>query len=237
MNIHDVEKVEYPATCWLEAIFARQTELLHKYHGIEKANGLLQTEDLPVNINDRFGQARIKDFAWRFTEELGESLECLQQYTEHEQWSNSPEVTHFREELADALHFLTELSIMVDLKPDGLVPSSGDHTPDGRPDYRLMVLLGDSDGRLVLPRVSRRDLEATAFQAIMELALACNTLKNKPWKQTQLITDAARFREHLKGCWFMFGQLLYFAGYDARAVYDMYFRKSEVNKFRQRSKY
>ena len=46
----------------LEAIFNRQEELMSKYHDIEKRSGLLQTEDCPVNLDDKRGQARIKDF-------------------------------------------------------------------------------------------------------------------------------------------------------------------------------
>ena len=48
----------------LVAIFNRQKELMSKYHDIEKRSGLLQTEDCPVNLDDKRGQARIKDFSW-----------------------------------------------------------------------------------------------------------------------------------------------------------------------------
>ena len=61
----------------LKAIFERQRELMEKYHDIELKSGLLQTEDCPVNLDDKRGQARIKDFSWRITEEVGEALDAI----------------------------------------------------------------------------------------------------------------------------------------------------------------
>ena len=51
MNINDVEdrEVKFKGDK-LEAIFNRQLELMEKYHKIEKANGLLQTEKVPVPL-------------------------------------------------------------------------------------------------------------------------------------------------------------------------------------------
>ena len=86
----------------LKAIFDRQRELMIKYHDIEFKSGLMQTEDCPVNLDDKKGQARIKDFAWRITEEIGEAIDAL---------CNS-EKLHYEEELIDGLHFLTEMTIL-----------------------------------------------------------------------------------------------------------------------------
>ena len=92
----------------LEAIFNRQKELMAKYHHIEKRSGLLQTEDCPVNLDDKRGQARLKDFSWRVIEEVGEALDAR---------DNS---MHFCEELIDGLHFLTELTILAGIEPKDL---------------------------------------------------------------------------------------------------------------------
>ena len=122
----------------LDLIFSRQRELMEKYHEIEKANGLLQTEDVPVNIHDAAGQARLKDFAWRVTEELGEAM---------------------------------------------------------------------------------------------------NTLKNKPWKQSQMLTDETHYLEEIADAFHFFIELCILSGLDAQSLFDIYFDKSAVNKFRQRSNY
>jgi hypothetical protein len=71
----------------------------------------------------------------------------------------------------------------------------------------------------------------------MALGMLGNTLKMKPWKQTQVLTDESYFnqllgiavKEYLNFCQYM--------GMDLDTLFDYYYRKSEVNLFRIRSKY
>mgnify|MGYP003575868748 CR=1 FL=1 len=229
MNIHDVGKVEYPTTCWLTAIFQRQRELMEKYHPIEKANGLLQTEMFPLNLHDRFCQQRIKDFCWRVTEEIAEASECFKEldfYTED--WATSDKLDHYREELMDALHFLTELSILIGLGPEDVCPIE-----NGKPTARLHNLLE----HVHVGVATVEDLFIGAFETIMELGIAANCLKNKPWKQTHQLTDEIYFKAQIIRVWKKFFKLLFDIEFTPEMVYDMYIRKSEVNKFRQRSNY
>jgi len=115
MNINDVTDEDIldflGDTDMLEAIFDRQKELMEKYHPIEAANDLLLSPDVPVDLDSAKGQARLKDFAWRVTEELGEAMNCLK----NKPWKQTQMLTdrdHFYEELADALHFMVELFIL-----------------------------------------------------------------------------------------------------------------------------
>lgn len=112
MNVNDVKKEDVVINGdMLQSIFDKQKSLMEKYHHIEKDNGLLQTEDCPVNMNDPKGQARLKDFAWRITEEIGEAMNCLK----NKPWKQShmeTDVTHYQEELIDGLHFFVELLIL-----------------------------------------------------------------------------------------------------------------------------
>lgn len=139
MNINDVTN---PTTTegldMLEAIFQKQRQLIEKYHPIEAANGLLQTHDVPVNLDDAKGQARLKDMTWRVVEELGEAMNCL---------------------------------------------------------------------------------------------------KNKPWKQTQMETDKDHYLEEIADAFHFFIELCITSGLDAKGLYDLYFRKNQVNQFRIRSNY
>lgn len=137
MNVNDAEKEQIKGDK-LDAIFVRQKELMEKYHNIEKEKGLLQTDLVPVDINSHLGQARLKDFAWRITEELGEAMNCL---------------------------------------------------------------------------------------------------KNKPWKQTQMETDRTHYEEEIIDAFHFFIELCILSGFDADSLAEMYLRKSQVNKFRQRSNY
>jgi len=76
-----------------------------------------------------------------------------------------------------------------------------------------------------------------AWDIVYQLGLMCNTLKNKPWKQTQMLTDKELFTKHLDFAWsYMYTLLLKELGRDEE-IYLYYFKKNKVNQFRQRSKY
>ena len=109
MNVNDVSDDDIPTPDakydMLDLIFGRQASLMAKYHKIEANNGLLQTsQDPPLNLHDRYVQSRLKDFAWRVTEEIAEATEA---------WIIHPDnPEHFYEEISDAFHFLIELNIL-----------------------------------------------------------------------------------------------------------------------------
>lgn len=209
----------------LKAIFARQMELIEKYHDIEERNGLLQTKDCPVNLNDKKGQARIKDFAWRVTEELGEALD-----SRHDD-------LHFKEELIDGLHFLTELSILAGENPSTLVKESIDVFEYEIIDQELSSL----DHLEVIANVSKfvygnLSFDSVVVKFIENLGMMCNCLKNKPWKQSNMITDKRAFKKQLAKVWVSYVAILTNV-LTTEEIVKVYFRKSQVNKFRQRSNY
>ncbi len=118
MNVNDYNE-KLPDGDLLKAIFARQQQLIEKYHDIEAKNTGLDIPANPVDLNDRASQLRIKDFMWRITEELGEAANCLKL----KPWKSTPMVTdevHFLEEMIDAFHFMIELLIMVGFTPESL---------------------------------------------------------------------------------------------------------------------
>ncbi len=200
----------------LKAIFDRQKELMEKYHHIEARSGLLQTEDCPINLDDKRGQARIKDFAWRFMEEVGEALDAR----EHE--------LHCQEELIDGLHFLTELTILAGKDYNTIT----DFDLDGEGlDYLDMFY---DDGRELAVGF---DLEKLITQLVKELGMMCNCLKNKPWKQSHMRTDKNMFNNRLERVWLVYMGILAVAGLEAKDIVDIYLKKSQVNQFRQRSNY
>lgn len=217
MNVNDFQCNELEGDK-LIGIFSKQRALMDKYEQIEEANGLLQTKDIPVNLDDCKGQHRLKDFFWRATEEVAEALEAFQ----------DGDVTHFREELADALHFLVEACILANFKP---VPKSMRKEEDG-----LEVLFKDTFGAVAVS-LSATTIGDRALSFIMSLGLAANCLKNKPWKQSHMQTDRPKFYQRLNQAFEEFISLCKAAGFTAESLYDMYFRKNEVNKFRQRSGY
>jgi dimeric dUTPase (all-alpha-NTP-PPase superfamily) len=205
MNIHDFNSPdEYPVDL-LADIFAKQRELAEKYHPIEKANGFNVGEGIEVDLHNQFGQHRIKDFAWRVTEELMEANEA---------WYIN-DTDHCQEEVADALHFMVELCLIC-----------------GMTSVEFDIHDIDDDETMVAQFPSQ------IMGVVYNLGLACNCLKNKPWKQTQMLTDVTLFKKYIVRA---FMQLMFSARSagikDAEAMYDLYFRKNKVNQFRQDSKY
>lgn len=202
----------------LQAIFTRQKSLMNKYHDIELKSGLMQTEDCPVNLDDKRGQARIKDFSWRVTEELGEALEA------------KATKDHYQEELIDGLHFLTELTILAgkdhhNLLPEGTALYSKDRLEDLVENAKWVISQnGDS-------------LNYWVSKFIENLGMMCNCLKNKPWKQSMMKTDRNAFYGRLAEVWVLYITLLVVSGMDADSIVTTYLKKSQVNQFRQRSNY
>lgn len=207
----------------LQAIFTRQKELMEKYHHIEAASGLLQTEDCPVNLDDKRGQARLKDFSWRITEELGEALDAL--YIEQDQ-------THYIEELIDGLHFLTELTILAGRDWNTICQDVEFHEGDQLDDIftNSFVAFDPKNPEAV-------SFTGTVTHFIQNIGMMCNCLKNKPWKQTQMETNRENFYLHLDRVWLSYCGILAISDLTPEDTVDIYLKKSQVNKFRQRSNY
>lgn len=195
----------------LRAIFDRQKELMEKYHDIEFKSGLMQTEDCPVNLDDKRGQARIKDFSERITEEIGEALDAIRNE------SGESALLHFHEELIDGLHFLTEMTILTGY--------------DITKDYTLSDLINLGTVR------SSYTLNDLVSDHVMYLGMMCNCLKNKAWKQTMMKTNKENFYKHLKLVWSNYIAILTSQDLTEEEITDLYLRKSQVNQFRQRSNY
>lgn len=223
VNIEDFKAPETKGDK-LEAIFKRQKELMKKYHVIEAASGLLQTYDVPVDLDDAKGQARIKDFAWRCTEELMEAMDAYQNKT------------HFEEEIADALHFLVELIILAGLTakdmgeyiclPGTIISYRGESIPDN-----LDLLF------VCYTHWKTMTVKQMVLKFLISLGMTCHLLKNKPWVQTQRLTDRDEFKKRLIETFQGFIGICLVAKIGAESLYSLYFRKSDVNRFRQRSKY
>lgn len=212
---------EIQITDRLHLIFQRQAELMHKYHHIEAANGLLQTEAIPVDLQDRKGQARLKDFAWRITEEIAETLEAIDKH--------GIESDQAKEEIADSLHFLVEMAIISGIEPDHIVIVKD--SPDADCLDALWFLRLSLFSNNMLPT----KLLVTKF--IKDLGMVCNILKNKPWKQSLRETDPNEYRRRFIACIHSFVDICISLGITAEDIFNLYFHKSEVNKFRQANNY
>lgn len=201
----------------LDKIFEKQKELMVKYKDIERENGLLQTDRVPVDINSRTGQARLKDFCWRIVEELCELMTELKKtpyYGYHEK--------EIKEEAIDVLHFLVELSILADY--NFYLPGRGDKLEGIFNSYRKISDIS-------------KDMDIIQ-EMIYNLGMTAHELKNKPWKQSFKETDVESFKYYLSAVWHKYFQLLVYLGFtSAQEVYDAYMDKNSINKQRQNSGY
>jgi hypothetical protein len=205
MNINDFDDADkIPDNIW-QAIFEKQMQVALKYKDIEKMGTLLEEKD---NIDTANGQKWLKDFSWRVTEEIAEALEAKKSSFEVDVENEellAQYKQHYTEELIDALHFLTELTIIAGY------------------DY---TILGNAEG------------VEDEWEVVYWLGIMCNCLKNKPWKQSQMLTDRPKFENYLRRAWNkMYGVLKFEAQLSDADIYNLYFKKNEVNKFRIRSNY
>lgn len=80
-----------------------------------------------------------------------------------------------------------------------------------------------------------RDMLNAASQEIGE---AIQVLKNwKAWKQTEMASDEEHFKEELIDALHFYIEACIFAGITSEELHEIYFKKNEVNHFRQESNY
>lgn len=210
--LSDVIPTDFHEKDRLDLIFLRQHALAKKYVEIEVSNALCYTTDMPVDINDRFGQARLKDFFWRITEELTEAVDAKRTH------GHIP--SHTIEELADALHFMTEMYLLAGMSSEEWFTGSED---------KLEYLVSMS--------VPVGVLEDCCYEVIHHIGCASNCLKQRPWKVSHQLVDEPKFRDHLVKALPALIDCFVCLGLDANAIFTIYWKKAEVNNFRIRSNY
>lgn len=238
MNVNDIDPNTVPEPTaekdMLDLIFERQHSLAVKYTPIEKQNGLLETELFPGDLDDKFSQARMKNFAWRTQEELYEATESLS-HKEHDR-------VHFLEEMIDAVHFFTELNLFCGFNSKDVAEYYG-WTKENGDKMLFLESLADKLNNMTEGPMGKGDknypVPALIYTSIGQpIGDAMNKLKNKPWKQTHMVTDKEAFKSCLLCAWLGFFRVLHNVfDLSAKDIFTLYFKKSEVNKFRIKSQY
>ena len=120
LKIEEVPQPHIPVEKELEEIFRLQKELIEPYIGIE---GLPQ---YPIDVHTKENQTLIKDFISRVVEELGEAFESTLKLYDYWDLNNltvekvKPELINFNMECSDALHFMVETLIYLNIEPDSI---------------------------------------------------------------------------------------------------------------------
>jgi len=124
---------------------------------------------------------------------------------------------HVIEEISDAIHFFTEVLILLE------VDSS----------YFLNIPNSDSSKDLNLI-----DLDKKLWEITYNFSIACNRLKCKPWKQTEVLVDVDRFSTKMISAYKNFIEtLVKDFNLSHSDILNLYRSKHLVNKFRIRSNY
>lgn len=224
VNITDYAEIDIPEVSntvdRVSLIFQRQLDLMHKYHPIYVANGFEEkvSKDMVVDMNSARGQDIFKYNIYCVHEEIGEALEAY----------NKGHITHYIEELIDALHFLTEACIVAGFQP----MSHYEDYPMGA--CRLTMMFTAIENEMALGRNKRENI---TLELYMYLGTCCNTLKQKPWKQSHVLTDMAKFSIKLDCVWRALMTLFIIEGLSYDDVVKFYYQKAAVNTFRQKSNY
>lgn len=80
-------------------------------------------------------------------------------------------------------------------------------------------------------------LKQLLWDITFHLQIARNTLKNKPWKQTEMMTDLKQYEDAQREATAALFKFFYFAGFTKESLYVIYYKKNKVNQFRIKSKY
>ena len=260
------ETVVYPSEDALGKIFELQGELLQDYikvEGLPEYPIDVNARSSQIIIKDFIGRI-VEELgeAWESYESMidlwcGDIPIQVDLMISHLQ--------NFNEEISDALHFFMELLIysgftndsvkkwvykdtytgvdtLHDLLEKGRYNCSSDITKLNGSFHSLVI--SDSDlkdeflrGGRKLSMVYVDTAPKMLWDITYSLQIARNTLKNKPWKQTEMMTDEYLYETKISEAWLKFFKFLAYSGFSEESVYNIYYKKNMVNRFRIRSKY
>ena len=201
----------------LSEIFRRQAAYVRSLKPTYLNNGFYQyTKDMPWDLDGRKTQEEFRLLAWRCTEEVIEAMDSWER--------EAPANTFYREEVADALHFLIELCLATGISEDELV--SG-------------VVL-----RTIVADVDRLDLafsEPTGtgkhgwYDFIRALAFAMMQLRQRPWRTDDREADRKRWVLGMYLAFRTFVDACKRTGITAEDLHSAYFAKAKINDERRES--
>jgi hypothetical protein len=251
----------------VEAIFSLQRSLLDRYIGVEKlppypidlhapTNQIL-IKDFIARVTEELGEAYESHIWLSHWVQNGRDT--------HERGVAEQKLFNFNEEIADAIHFLVEALIFTGITPATINQfinqfNFPEYMPDDQGDIFnncrdtplfFQGMPGDFPS-LALPHLSQ-DLLTQGGQRISPttsammaqrmwavtywLQIARNALKNKPWKQSQMLSDNKVFRDNMIYAFMELICLCDFLDIQEANFFGIYWAKNQVNHFRITSKY
>jgi hypothetical protein len=189
----------------LQEIFDAQIRLGKHFLIIEKNNSLAhESDDIePLTLPGFYSESRLRAAAWRIVEEASEL--AIAPYPDK------------LEEASDILHFLTEFSILSGVFPNQISL-----------EYAMEYVFdrGYSGSLLTYP------FDYLWKDFIVQLGVAVNHLKNRPWKMTLKPIDVREYRTQVCLIWCRFGEVCSILGFNGDQLYKAYFAKHQKNEER-----
>lgn len=263
MDIRDItEEVVYPGVESLEKVFELQKEILESYIKIEGMPMYplnINTKESQKMLKDFSGRI-IEELGEGFESYLI-MLELFHNGSDEKLMI--PHLQNFNEEISDALHFWLELMIFSGVTPRML----REWISDPQMDYDVLAYWFELGQRLVekdlqglripcrmvikdenlqdeflrggrkLSNKHKDVMKIYLWDITYWLQMARNTLKNKPWKQTQMMTDGNIYQNALKQCTIALFKFLAFVELTPESFYVIYYKKNKINQFRIKSRY
>lgn len=109
-----------------------------------------------------------------------------------------------------------------------------DKDSESFPEYNLNLLNG---GRMYNHEDYEIQYPYILWKITHHLNIARNFLKNKPWKQSQVMTQELKYQAELVKAFIYFCGYLGWIGMSSKEVFYIYFKKNHINIFRQKSLY
>lgn len=267
MDIRDIkDEIVYPGYETFGELFRLQKILIDHYVQIEGLPPYpldLNTKKSQDIIKD-FSARIIEELGEGF--ESYQMMLDMFHHGEDEE-SMIPALQNFNEEVADAIHFWLELMIFSGFEVPhlrGWLENDWEvsfRNPDLFSEYlklggylvenaiplrripKRMVIKDENlkdeflRGGRALSNVLSYHMKAYLWDITYYLQMARNTLKNKPWKQTHMLTDVSQYETGVKKATYALFTFFYFAGFNERSLFHIYYKKNKVNQFRIQSKY
>jgi hypothetical protein len=158
---------------------------------------------------------------------------------------------NFNEELSDALHFFLEALMYsgVDITGFGMKADLIGNYMNSRGGVKFIAhancqVISDEDlkdpflsGGRTMHGEFKLHAQVMLWRITYQLQIARNCLKNKPWKQTEMLTDNRLYKTHLVDAFYEFLKAMCYFGHTKESLFTIYFKKNQVNQFRISSKY
>lgn len=175
----------------------------------EELEGIQDWDLYSFSIDCSEDQMKFKDMLQiRFIEELTEASKSMEEPDEH-----------FWEEIGDSLNFFLSAYIMLGLDLNKF------NSPE------LLLYKGTED-HMLMEKPSYKDFSNDVYPVIEAVGYLCNLLKNRPWAQSNYLVSMLDFNERLEDLWFKFWKFLGNMKLQSKDVFELFWRKYQVNKFR-----